>query len=157
MSHWAPKALLSALAIAAFGALGFAVFLFSPFDVGRAGMPAGGTIGGRPAAGVPELPVPPETDLAFKTSTEFGTHLRYESRLSFEDLWAFYVREMPPAGWMRSDVFEEARRSRTPQEPVLAFKSAGATCIITFEEIGVFTTSVTVLLVSSPAHGLEAL
>jgi len=148
------KVLLSLVAVAAFGALGWAAFSFSPFGVGtRAPAPASMMT---PGPGKPSVPVPPDTREVFTTASEAGRHWSYESRLAPEGLWMFYTREMPRQGWARDEVFESVRRDRTPGQQVLAFKAQEAVCIIGIEPTDSFTAAVTVLVLDAADPDAQA-
>jgi hypothetical protein len=158
---WFPQAVriaFSALVIVVFGAIGILVGAEKPFHVLgdwagiRGGLAYGGGSGASGGA-VPEVPVPPDTELTFQTSSAEGALQRYESRISPAGLTAFYAQEMPRQGWEADREFDAARVRADLPPTVLAFKAPQTHCIIGLEEKDSFTTAVTVLVVGDARRG----
>jgi len=142
---------LSIVAVMLFAAAGFVVAAVRPFhlagDLHR--LSRGPDVGHEAglAADAPEVPVPPDTELAHSTSTTAGVHYIYRSQLSVEGLVLFYTNEMPRSGWSRDMRFESAL-AEAPT--VLSFKAGRARCIIGLEETEPFATAVNVLVMGAP-------
>jgi hypothetical protein len=153
------KVALSVAAIALFGAAAAMLFKldsFGPAPAYRA-QQASGARGMASGVQVPPVPVPPDTEEVMNTASKVGWHKRYQSRLSEEGLWLFYMQEMPRNGWRRDEAFEKARSERAPGELLLAFKSPPAACIISIAPEGSFTTAVTVMVLNSPDRAAGAI
>ncbi len=149
---WAFKVTLSGLAVALFGAVGLLVARGGPlrFAEGLTSVQRGPASDGPEfARALPEVPVPPDTELTFTTSTEGGRHRRYESRLSTEGLWLFYANEMPRSGWRRDRHFDSRHGPVPLPQPLLSFKAGGARCIIGLEQKEPFATVVNVLVIGA--------
>ena len=144
MHEYAIKVVLSALAVAFFGAIGLAALRLAPPLPRRAAR--ADAVG--PTAQDAGVPVPPDTRQLFATDTSAGRQWLYESRLSEEGVTRFYMQEMPRHGWRWDEAFEAARRARTPGQSVLAFKTQRAICIIGIEPSSTLSTAVTVLVVN---------
>ena len=140
----AARVVLSAAAIALCGVLAWLATELVAGSPGRARLPAEG---GASASGLPSVPVPQGSEMTFDFGRDGGRHVRYESRLSMEEIDRFYVRNLSDEGWNMDASLGPGAWPEGPPRVVKTFTRGTARCIISAESKGRSGTAVTILLV----------
>jgi len=138
------RVVLSAAAIALFGAFGWLVTELLVGDFNSSSSAGGDSLS---TAGLPSVPAPPNSQVTFEFDRPGGRHVRYESLLGMAEIDRFYTTAMTEKGWKVDASLGPDSLPAGPLRVVKTFARGTARCIMAAESKARSGTAVTILLV----------